>query len=115
MNNKEELAEKLMEILNFEYSGMKDRYKLIVSKIYDGYEISYGAMYEAPPLNFNTLKELSDLFGTTHIDVNDYANSGCESCDWGSSYGHEIQIREIKQNENWIKELISKNLLKEYR
>lgn len=83
MKTLEKFKEKLKEILNFNYSGMKDRYKLFASKIDNGYQIEYGAMYEAPPLNFNTLKQLSDLFGTTNIDVDDYSNGGCESCDWG--------------------------------
>jgi len=64
----------------------------------EGFELSYGSMYDAPIISFDRLKAISDLFGTTAIDVDDYANSGCETCDYGSDYGHTIQIYEPTAN-----------------
>lgn len=57
--------------------------------------ITYGQMYESPTLNVKTLLELSKLFGTTDINVDDYSFVGCESCDWGSDYGHDIDIKDF--------------------
>lgn len=60
-----------------------------------GYEITVGAMYAAPPLAFAQLKALSEMFGTEWIDANGYAESGCETCDYGSDYGHVIELRDV--------------------
>lgn len=57
-----------------------------------------GDMYSAPDLNYNHLKQLADFYGTTKIDVNGYANSGCETCDYGSNYGHHIEIKNPTKN-----------------
>lgn len=65
----------------------------------DGIEITYTSMYDAPGLSFKVLKALSDYFGTTEIDVDSSIHDhGCETCDYGSSYGHYIQIYKIAQN-----------------
>lgn len=61
-------------------------------KINNGLIITIGNMYKSPDLSFAKLLELSKLFGTTEIDVDNYSSTGCESCDWGSDYGHEISI-----------------------
>jgi hypothetical protein len=60
--------------------------------------IVYGAMYDRPTLGFAQLKALSELFGTDEIDVDDYSYGGCESCDYGSDYGHTIQIYNPTKN-----------------
>lgn len=82
------LKEKLKEILNEgDYCNL--------SKISKGYELAYGKTDcgEAPMLNFKILKALGELFGTDEIDVDDYCNSGgCDTCDYGSDFGHTIQI-----------------------
>lgn len=57
------------------------------------YDITIGAMYEPPVLNFGILKSLSEMFGTDEINVDDYSQAGCETCDYGSEYGHTIEIR----------------------
>lgn len=54
--------------------------------------ISISNMYSAPTLNFDTLLKLSEMFGTTSINVDDFSNEGCETCDYGSEYGHNLQI-----------------------
>jgi hypothetical protein len=60
----------------------------------NSFEIKYGRMYNSPGINFATLKKLSDMFGTDKIDVDNYSSGGCDTCDWGSDYGHTIQIYE---------------------
>lgn len=85
--------------------------KLAVTKINNGYEIEYGQMYEAPDLSFDSLKELSDLFGTTNINVDHYSVSGCETCDFYSDYGHTIQITNITKNRELLDELVNRGNL----
>jgi hypothetical protein len=51
---------------------------------------------------------LSELFGTDNIDVDDYAYGGCDTCDYGSNYGHEIAIREATKNVEEFKRLKNK-------
>lgn len=84
--------------------------------ITNGYELSIGAMYESPIKEFNlrTLMKLSDLFGTDEIDVDNFAEGGCESCDYGSNYGHTIQIKNPTKNVEELDELTKlDNLFKE--
>jgi hypothetical protein len=81
---------------------------LEVGTIEDGYEITYGCMYSSPSLDFGKLVKLSKLFGTENIDVDNYSRRGCDSCDWGSDYGHTIQIREITENGDELKKLVGK-------
>jgi uncharacterized protein (TIGR02996 family) len=71
-------------------------------------EIKYGEMYTAPALTFDALSQLSELFGTTQIDVDDYSQGGCETCDWGSDYGHTIQIYDPTRNADELRGLIGK-------
>jgi hypothetical protein len=66
-----------------------------VAKLDKGFEIEYGKRDSgvSPSLSFSKLKSLSELFGTDEIDVDDYCNSGgCDTCDYGSDFGHTIQI-----------------------
>jgi hypothetical protein len=57
--------------------------------------ITYGQMYESPTLNFKILSELSEMFGTKNIDVDDFSQGGCDTCDYGSDYGHDIDIKDF--------------------
>lgn len=51
------------------------------------------AMYEPPPFNSTLLFALCDFFDTKHInDVNRWSNGGCETCDYGSDYGFELEV-----------------------
>lgn len=69
------------------------------SSLGKGIEIIYTRSYSAPELSFKTLKELSEYFGTDEIDVDSSIhNHGCDTCDYGSSYGHYIQIYKITRN-----------------
>lgn len=57
-----------------------------------GFEIDFTKMYNAPELTFTMMKELSEYYGTDQIDFDEYSQSGCETCDYGSCYGYKIQI-----------------------
>lgn len=43
-------------------------------------------------LTFAHLKEVSEFFGTDHINVEPETNAGCETCDYGSSYGFTMEV-----------------------
>jgi len=93
---------KLSEIFSKGIRDYCDGY-LKVKKINNpsGFEISYGQMYEKPDIElFPTLLALRELFGTEKINVDDYAQGGCETCDYGSDYGHTFQIYDITKNLN---------------
>lgn len=71
-----------------------------------GFSFKYGRMYSAPELSFKTLKQLSDHFGTEEIDVDNYSQGGCDTCDYGSDYGHTIQIYNPTKNVEELQELV---------
>ena len=59
--------------------------------------ITVSAMYAAPRFKSDGLLELLKLLqrltGAKNVDILDtFANSGCETCDWGSSYGKEYLV-----------------------
>lgn len=56
--------------------------------------VRFAKMYSAPSLSFAHLKKLSAFFGTDNIDNGDeFSDPGCETCDYGSSYGFTIYIK----------------------
>lgn len=58
----------------------------------DKYCLKIENEYRPPFLDFKTLVKLSKIFGTEEIDVDHYSEKGCDTCDYGSKYGHEISI-----------------------
>jgi hypothetical protein len=104
------LKEKIVEILVDNPRPYSDTY-LKVSKIDRGFELSLGAMYESPGITFAKLQGLAKLFKTDNIDVDNYSQGGCETCDFGSDYGHTIQILDPKKNIKEMEELLGKDLL----
>lgn len=72
------------------------------------FRITIGSMYNPPKLNFSTLTSLSRLFGTEEIDVNEYSQGGCDSCDWGSDYGHTIDVLNPTKNVDEAKAILGK-------
>lgn len=101
------LKQELMAILKPDSDEYVSHMKLAVGKRHDGsYEIEYSAMYRSPNLNFSKLLKLSELFGTEKIDVDDYEHEGCDTCDWGSEYGHTIQIYEPTKNVDELEQLV---------
>lgn len=91
------LADELTAILPAGGAGMHDDWKLAVRRLADGtgFELEYGSMYTAPPFGLREMKALAELFGVADedLDVDDYSTGGCETCDFGSDYGHTIQLR----------------------
>ena len=58
--------------------------------------ITLASEYGPPGLSFSQLKKLSKFFGTENINDDDrFSEVGCETCDYGSSYGFTLTIREI--------------------
>ena len=99
------LARELIDILG-------EGEKLMVLTLENGgFELSYGKMYERPGLTFSDLKQLSDLFGTDNIDVDDYSRGGCDTCDFGSDYGHTIQLRQVTKRYEELRYLAGKDLM----
>lgn len=72
--------------------------EISIRELDNGIEIDYHQMYGAPSLSFAMLKKLSEFFGTDHIDVDNYSRGGCETCDFGSAYGHTIQVLDPTKN-----------------
>jgi hypothetical protein len=64
----------------------------------DGFTIRYGAMYKRPGWSTAMLFALADLFGTDAIVGDESDTGGCESCDYGSDYGHEIVVTGATKN-----------------
>lgn len=67
---------------------------------YDGIIcIEYTENYSAPELSFRMLFELSEWYGTRDIHVDQISEpGGCDTCDWGSVYGHKILVRGATRN-----------------
>lgn len=60
----------------------------------DFVEITLSSMYSPPGLTFSKLKALSEFFETDNINDDDaFSSGGCETCDYGSSYGFTLTIR----------------------
>jgi len=57
-------------------------------------KVTINCMYEAPSPTFDVLMQMAEFFGTKNInDDASFANSGCETCDYGSSYGYTLTVR----------------------
>ena len=61
----------------------------------DSLTIEIKQMYEYVDCSFGRLKKLSELFGTDNIDMNNWASKGCDTCDFGSSYTVNLDIKDI--------------------
>jgi hypothetical protein len=101
------LEDKINEVLdNGEY--------LRVRKLSNGFEFEYGKEYSHPEISFAKLKALSEIFGTDAIDVDNYCTStGCDTCGYGSNYGHTIQIYNPTKNVEELTRLVGTDLKKE--
>ena len=109
------LDQQIKEALSFGHGDIVEKSHITYRKMTawqakkkEAFEIEWGKMYNAPELSFAALKRLSEIFGTEEIDVDDYANSGCDTCGYGSDYGHTIQIYNATKNVGEFYALISK-------
>lgn len=91
--------DELKKILGWEaYVQRVNPPELKIDKISGGIELDFSKMYDAPSLSLAMLKALGEFFGTEKIDVDNYSEGGCETCDHGSAYGHKIQVLEPTKN-----------------
>lgn len=60
--------------------------------------VCFERMYEYVEMNFKGLTWLSEYFGSVQIDVENDCSSGCDTCDWGSSYELTVVITEATRN-----------------
>jgi len=65
-----------------------------VTETEDEFEVKVSQMYEYIfDIKFSTLEALSKIFHTKNFDVDHWAISGCETCDYGSQYTHVFTIK----------------------
>lgn len=89
MKTQEEILEKINELWPKSYTSIKRDIKIYSDHI----DITLSSMYKPPGLTFKQLLELSKFFETDKIDdANHFDNPGCETCDYGSSYGFTLRI-----------------------
>lgn len=50
-------------------------------------------MYEYLPMNLRIMTRLAEIIGTDKLKFDQDSSSGCETCDYGSSYSHNIAVR----------------------
>lgn len=78
-----------------DYAGSFDRRDGEVGATpYDGgWRISVKQMYNYVNVDFAFLLKLSEFFDTKEINDERYSSSGCESCDYGSSYEVVLTVK----------------------
>lgn len=88
----EEITKKAHEVFK---NGRYEPEEVEVTKRSDGsVSLRVEAMYEAPELSFAKLAELAEFFDTKNINDDErFGSGGCETCDYGSSYGFELVVR----------------------
>ena len=98
---KEEIEAKITELWkddDYTWEKTNCEIKILDSKV----TITLSKMYSAPGLSFKHLSALSDFFETRNINDDDRFNhSGCETCDYGSSYGFTLTIRPDTEDEKF--------------
>lgn len=63
----------------------------------DEIRITIQAMYDSPSITLGHLMALAEFFETKNINDDDrFSWSGCETCDYGSSYGFTLTVRPEK-------------------
>lgn len=83
----DELEDKIKGIIEEydDHSYIKDM-SVDVKKVNKDIFIKIRRMYEYVPFSFKILKEISYLTECEDIDVDQYQQDGCETCDYGSVY-----------------------------
>lgn len=60
---------------------------------HDAFMLTISCQYKPMPVNYDSLKKLSEFFGTDKIDIyGEESHPGCETCDLGSSYTVVLSI-----------------------
>lgn len=96
------LEEKLAALWPEAYTGkhsLRD-FTIDIKKHHDHVRVRVSQMYEYVDCSFKVLMGLSKIFGTESIDIDDYSTSGCETCDYGSSYEKTFKIYDAKYHKD---------------
>ena len=64
-----------------------------------GRTLCISQMYEHLSMNVKTMIALSEYFGTQDWDTDLTSSPGCETCDYGSSYDHDITFKDYDEIE----------------
>lgn len=87
----EEIKKKVNEIFEFAYYDAE--IEITINKSYVDLRISQE--YTKPTLAFKQLNALAKFFDTLNVETeSEFSNGGCDTCDYGSSYGFVLRIRE---------------------
>ena len=94
---KKELCEKVAKVWTEDEQGIYCDFDVKVTiDNKEKYTVKVSRMYEYVPIAFKHLKKLAEIFGTEDFDVDNWSSSGCETCDYGSSYQHEFTVLKKK-------------------
>lgn len=78
---------------NAEYDERLDNVKVERSKKH--VDIQLSSMYHKPGLTFSQIEQIAAFFNTKNVETeSEFSYSGCESCDYGSSYGFVLRVRD---------------------
>jgi len=101
----QEITDKVQAVFDAEhakhcYAGWKSRGCIEVKEnTSERVRVTISCMYEAPSPTLDVLMQLAAFFGTKNInDDNRFASIGCETCDYGSSYGYTLIVRPESSN-----------------
>lgn len=96
IEDREDVEKALSNMFNDDYYS----FNIEISFKQDKISITLERQYERTwSLNSIRMFALSELFGTVDISVeNEFAEPGCPTCDWGSSYGFDIVVRNPTKN-----------------
>lgn len=90
----EEIQEKIKAL----WPEQNNSWDKIAVDIYRGTDTLYltmSKMYEAPGLSFMQIQALAKFFDTLNVETeSEFSNGGCDTCDYGSSYGFKIRVSE---------------------
>ena len=71
-----------------------DGITVFISDTEERIDITVSQMYNPPHVNLDILMQLAEFLGTKNINDDErFANEGCETCDYGSSYGFTLSAR----------------------
>lgn len=91
---KEKLTQVFEQYQSDEYFYMSSNFDIVVKENTDSkIVVLVSDMYHTPPLNSVTVQMMCEAFETKHInELDQWHHGGCETCDYGSDYGWEIEI-----------------------
>lgn len=79
----------ISETLEFEVSNVGD----------NDLSFEWAESYSAPDLSFKLMQEIVNFFDADDLKTEqDISYRGCETCDYGSSYGYSIRVVNAKKN-----------------